>query len=67
MKLFNRGQRVSTHLGAGVVLWRRLKAPEFTEALTYGVFLDSEKDKSNKPPYPTYTGTVVEADKVTEE
>lgn len=61
---FDKGDRVMTHLGPGSVVYKRMAPPTFSEVEAYSVFLDHKKSESEKPPFPSYTGTIIEAEKV---
>lgn len=61
---FDKGDRVMTHLGPGTVVYKRMAPPSFSEVEVYSVCLDSKKEASEKPPFPTYTGTIVKAEDV---
>ncbi len=62
--MFDKDARVMTHLGPGTVVYRRMKPPTYSEVEVYSVCLDHKKAESEKPPFNTYTGTIVPADKV---
>ncbi len=57
--LFDKGDKVLTPGGTGVVSWRRMAGPDYSQAASYSVMLDSELSN------PRYNGTVYPADKVT--
>ncbi len=64
MKEFDKGDRVMTHLGPGTVVYKRMKPPTFSEVEVYSVCLDHRKAESEKPPFPSYTGTIIKAEDV---
>lgn len=66
-KVFDKGDRVMTHLGPGEVVYKRMAPPTYSEVEVYSVRLDSKKAASEQPPFPSYTGTIVKADQVREE
>lgn len=59
MKYFEQGQKVNTPLGTGRVAYQMLKPPEYREAATVSVFLDSKRN------YISYFGTKFKAEDVT--
>jgi len=59
---FNKGDRVTTHLGPGTVVYKRMKPPTFSEVEVYSVCLDHKKAESEKPPFSSYSGTIVKAE-----
>ncbi len=59
--MHERGDRVITPGGPGEVISKRMSAPTFTEAEAYSVCLDSKKAESEKPPFPSYSGTTYPA------
>lgn len=61
-KIFEKGDRVNTHLGPGEVVYKRMQAPDYTQVLAYCVKLDNKKNIG-----PTYNGTIIPADKVSAE
>lgn len=65
--MFDKGDRVMTPLGPGAVAYRRMAPPTYSEVEVYSVCLDSKKAESEKPPFPSYTGTIFKADQVKEE
>jgi hypothetical protein len=56
---FKTGQRVTTPLGAGVVVYQRMAPPTYSEAEAVSVRLDARRED------PGYEGTIFSADKVT--
>jgi hypothetical protein len=60
MKIFDRGERVSTPKGEGRVVYCRFLAPKFSEPQSYSVVLDSMIGNL------TYSGTIFSAGEVTE-
>lgn len=67
MKVFDKGDRVMTPGGAGAIVYKRMAPPTYAEVEVYSVCLDSKKAESEKPPFPSYTGTIVKAEDVREE
>lgn len=67
MKVFNQGDRVSTPQGNGSVVYSRMGAPDYNKPIAYSVCLDKKKAESEQPPFPSYSGTIIPADQVTEE
>lgn len=65
--MYDKGARVRTPQGCGSVVYRRMKAPTFSEVDCYSVCLDAKKKESETPPFPSYSGTVFPADAVTPE
>lgn len=59
--MFDKSDRVITPGGPGAVVYRRMAPPTYSEAEAYSVCLDSKKVESEKPPFPSYTGTVYPA------
>jgi hypothetical protein len=55
MKEFDQGDRVMTPCGVGSVVYRRMFGSEIQ---AYSVCLDSRKEAMEKPPFPSYTGTI---------
>lgn len=62
--MFDKGNRVITPGGPGEVVYRRMAPPTYAEVDVYSVCLDSKKAESEKPPFPTYTGTIYKAEQV---
>lgn len=62
---FESGDRVATPYGVGTVRFVRYLPGDVPQA--YSVALDVKVEASRNPPFPTYEGTVVSADKVTKE
>ena len=62
--MFYKGDRVMTHLGPGTVVYSRMLPPMFEVVDVYSVCLDARKKASEKPPFPSYAGTIVKADDV---
>jgi hypothetical protein len=62
--IFDKGIRVNTPHGTGTVVYHRLLGPDYREADCYSVCLDEHKAASERPPFPSYTGTIVPADQV---
>ena len=63
--MFDKGDRVMTPQGPGVVIYRRMAGPDYRNVEAYSVCLDHKKAASEKPPFPSYTGTVFPAEEVT--
>jgi hypothetical protein len=59
--MFDRGSRVSTPSGNGIVIYRRMRGPDYSEVDVYSVKLD-EPIPSDRP----YTGTIFSAEEVKE-
>lgn len=65
--MFDKGSRVMTSHGPGVVLYKRMASPTYTEVSVYCVCIDAKKAESEKPPFPFYNGTIVPAGDVKSE
>jgi len=63
-KTFGPGDRVMTPVGPGTVVYVRINPPTFAEVDVYSICLDSRKAESEKPPFPSYRGTVFKAEHV---
>lgn len=59
-RTFQRGQRVKTPLGYGMVAYQRMRSPEYSEAEAVSVVLEAKQNK------PGYTGTIFRAEDVEE-
>jgi hypothetical protein len=57
MTIFEKNDRVKTPLGPGVVVYKRYGSND-TEVAAYSVALDHKVAESEKPPFPSYTGTI---------
>jgi hypothetical protein len=55
--VFERGERVKCPDGLGMVMYRRMKPPSYSEAESYSILLDSNQWKN-------YAGTIYPADQV---
>lgn len=62
--MFDKGNRVVTPGGPGKIVYRRMAPPTYTEVEVYSVYLDSKKAENEKPPFPSYTGTIYPAAQV---
>lgn len=65
--MYDKGDRVMTPCGPGSIVYKRMAAPTFQEVDVYSVFLDSRKAEMEKPPFPSYSGTIFKAALVTKE
>jgi len=59
MKYFQQGQKVITPLGTGRVAFQMLKPPDYNEAISVSVILDSKRN------YLSYSGTKFKVEDVT--
>ncbi len=64
MMNFEKGQRVNTPLGEGAVVYQRMAPPSYTEVEAVSVLLDSKKAESERPPFPSYSGTTFPAEQI---
>ena len=64
--MFKLGTRVQTPHGVGTIVGNRMMSPSYNEVGSYIVSLDAKQAASNKPPFPSYTGTVFPANQVKE-
>ena len=71
MANFIKGQRVIVKapepwegFKLGTVVYQRMKAPQFSEVEAVSVLLDEKKAASQKPPFPSYSGTIFPAEQV---
>jgi hypothetical protein len=62
--MFDKGDRVMTPGGAGTVVYKRMAPPDFFEVDVYSVCLDTRKAETEKPPFPSYSGTIYKAEMV---
>lgn len=65
--IFDKGDRVMTPDGPGSVVFRRMGGSFYADVKAYSVCLDHKKAESEKPPFPSYTGTMYPASDVKEE
>lgn len=56
--MYDKGDKVITTMGPGVIVYKRMKAPTYSEVEVYSVALDHKVAESYLPPFPTYTGTL---------
>jgi len=54
-RIFEPGERVTTPLGPGTIVYKRMAPPAYAEPEAYNVFLDDKKE------IPGYTGTIIGA------
>lgn len=66
MSGFEKGDRVSTPLGPGVVVYKRYGSSD-SEVAAYSVALDHKVAAMQLPPFPSYTGTIFAANDVSPE
>jgi hypothetical protein len=62
--MFDKDDRVMTTKGAGIVAYRRMRAPEYSEVEAYSIALDDKVEATKHPPFPSYTGTILPAEDV---
>jgi hypothetical protein len=62
--VFKTGDRVTTPLGDGTVVYRRMRAPTYVHADVYSVHLDAWRAESVCASRSTYTGTIFKAEHV---
>lgn len=62
--MFCKGDKVVTPKGPGTVVYTRMKAPDYSQPEAYSVLLDSAKQASEQPPFPTASGTIFPSDEV---
>lgn len=62
--MFDRGDKVMTPMGPGTVVYRRMASPSYAEVDAYSVALDHKVAEAQKPPFPSYSGTVFPAEQV---
>ena len=64
--MFDKDDRVLTPLGTGTIVYRRMAAPNYSEAETYSVRLDKPAYVLNSNYQPNYAGTIFLASQVKE-
>lgn len=62
--MFDKGDRVMTPHGAGTVAYRRMAPPTYSHPEVYSVVLDHKKAETERPPFPSYSGTIIPAEDV---
>ena len=63
--MFETQDRVMTPKGPGVVIARRMAAPDYKKVETYGVILDASAAANRYPPYPPLERINLPPDQVT--
>lgn len=66
VKVYDKGDRVTTPGGSGTVVYRRVLGPDFQQVGHYSVALDHKVAEQDRPPFPSYTGTIYPASEVTD-
>jgi hypothetical protein len=64
IEMLTKGDRVSTPLGNGSVLWKRMLGPDYRDVDSYSIELDSKKAEALVEPFPFYNGTIFPAEEV---
>ena len=62
--MFEKGERVQTPMGSGSIVYSRMGGKNYSEVEAYSVFLDSKKAEMERPPFPSYNGTIFPASDV---
>jgi len=62
--VFDKGDRVMTPVGPGTVVYMRMDPSSPHMVDVYSVFLDHKKKEMEKPPFPSYSGTIFKAHQV---
>jgi hypothetical protein len=65
-KSFEAGDTVMTPYGKAEVVYKRMGGPDANEVVAYSVLVESKVEAMDKPPFPSYNGTIVPAKDVTE-
>ena len=65
-KVYDAGDSVMTPHGKGEVVYKRMGGEGFTEVVAYSILFESKVEAMDKPPFPSYNGTIVPASQVSD-